>query len=92
MYAIKESGDVRIKLFMSIESIESGEDDIARFLFSRADCMGLEKFECCMNGSRLIDLSDVAVEGGILALSLLDREAKYWAGVAGVVTLLPPGR
>lgn len=45
MYAIKESGDVRIKLFMSIESIESGEEDIARFLFSRADCMGLEKFE-----------------------------------------------
>lgn len=45
-----------------------------------------------MNGSKLIDLSEVAVEGGILALSLLEIAAKYWAGVAGVVTLLPPGR
>lgn len=92
MYAINESGEVRIKLFMSIESIESGEEDIARFLFSRADCMGLGILEGCMNGSKLNDPIDVAVEGGIL-VSLPEIDAKYCAGVTGdVAALLPLGR
>ena len=81
---------MRIKLLMSIESIESGEE-VGLFLFSLADCLGLEKFEGCMNGSKLIDLSEVAVEGGTPTLSLLDRAAKYCAGVDGACPC-PPGR